>query len=296
MAQTPPDVICPECRAANPAGSIHCANCGLRLISHGQATNVWSRPAVATPETAKDAADFANAPALSSQATMPIPAGDWNAGASRSAAPSEDTPTTWTPPRPAPPIGPRVPAVQKPGGPPGFVLGCFGLLIVLAVAGLFAWSVGRPYVRNRVGERVSSGVATEVGAIPEVTVTSSGEITLTDADLNRSISDYSGSIDPISDPVATIDRTGMHIRFKVYSRSSEFTGLPIVQGGRIVIRDSSISGLAGQVVDADEIASIVEQQLADLMTRSNLTPSSIVLSDGSLSVITAPAAGSGNSI
>ena len=296
MTSNRTEAVCPECGTSNPAGSVHCAQCGRRLISHGQAGSVWRRPVAAKSDSSTDVIDLIPISATSSQATTPIPSGDWNSGATRPLAPGGNPEASWTsskPPSPTPP--PPLPIQPKPGGPPGCVLGCLGLLIVLVIAGVFAWSVGRPYLRDRVGDRISSGISTQVAAIPQVTVTSSGRLTVTDAEINREIQDYSGSIDPISDPVATIDRTGIHIKFDVYGASSEFSGLPIVQAGRIVIRDPKITGVAGQVVDADAIAAMVEEQLAGLMRRSGLTPSSIVLSQGSLTVVTTSAAG-GNAV
>jgi hypothetical protein len=284
------DVTCPECGATNPAGAVHCAECGERLASHGRAASVWSRPVAAKGDDATDVIDLVPRSSISSQATTPIPNGDWNNGGARPLAPGESPESTWT--SSPPPVRPPSPPVQpKPGGPPGCVLGCLGLLIVLAVAVVFVYSVGRPYLRDRVGDRISEGIATQVGAIPQVTVTSAGRITLTNADINNAIHDYTGSIDPISDPVATIDRTGIHIKFKVYGTSSEFSGLPVVAAGRIVLLKPKISGVAGRVVDTDAIVSMVEDQLAALMSRSGLTPTSIVLGDGSLSVVTTTNAG-----
>jgi hypothetical protein len=290
MTAGQPDVICPECGAVNPAGSVHCAECGRRLTSHGQAASVWSRPTAVKSDQATDVIDLVPLSSLSSQATTPIPNGDWNNGGARPLAPGEPPESTWTSP-PSPVRPPTPPAPPKPGGPPGCVLGCLGLLIVLVVAGVFAYSVGRPYLRDRVGDRISEGISTQVGAIPDVTVTSGGRLTLTNADLNNAIHDYTGSLDPISNPVATIDRAGIHIKFKIYGTSSEFSGLPVVSAGRIVILKPKISGVAGRVVDADSIVTIVEDQLAALMSRSGLTPSSIVLDNGSLSVVTTANAG-----
>lgn len=184
----------------------------------------------------------------------------------------------------------------KPNGPPGCVLGAFGLLIIAIVAALFAWSVARPYVRDRVGDRITSGVSTQVSGIPVVTVPAGGKITVTQADVNATIKDYAGSLDPISDPVAVIDRTGIHVKFKIYGTSSEFSALPVAAGGKIVLLKPKVSGTAGQFVDAGQLATIIEQQLASLMARSNLKPTSVVLSDGALTINTGPSGTAGNSI
>jgi hypothetical protein len=266
VSVNPPEIVCPDCGASNPGDAIHCAECGHRLQSHGQATSVWRRPVSDMPTEAIPAYG-------SSQATTPFsPSGP--------AAPLGPTPPppVWTPP-----VAPR-----KPSGPSGCVLGVLGLLIIAIVALFFAWSIGRSYVRSQVNDRITSGIVTQVGQIPAVTPPASGKIVITDDEVNEQIQAYAGSLDPIKDPVATIDQSGIHVRFKAYGTSSEFSGIPVAAGGKIVILKPKISGgVAGQFVDADAVASIVEEQLADLLRRSGVTPASITLADGSLTINTA---------
>jgi hypothetical protein len=273
VSAIPPEIVCPDCGASNPADAIHCAECGHRLQSHGQATSVWRRPVSDMPTEAIPAYG-------SSQATTPFsPSGP--------PEPFGPPPPTWAPP----PVVPR-----KPSGPSGCVLGFLGLLIIAIAAGFFVWSVGRSYVRSQVNDRITSGIVTQVGQIPAVTPPASGKITITDAEVNEEIQAYAGSLDPIKDPVATIDQSGIHVRFKVYGTSSEFSGIPVAAGGKIVIlRPKITGGVAGQFVDADAVASVVEEQLADLLRRSGVTPASITLADGSLTINTAVPTG-GNSI
>ena len=274
MSANQPEILCPECGTRNPADAIHCAECGYRLQNHGQATSVWRRP-------------------VSDMPTEAIPL----RGSSQATTPFESTgsppPIGPTPPRPAwtpPPVQP-----SPPSGPSGCVLGFLGLLIIAIVAGFFAWSVGRSYVRSRVNDRITSGIVTQVSRIPAVTPPASGKIVITDAEVNAQIKAYSGSLDPIKDPVATIDRSGIHVRFKVYGTTSTFSRLPVAAGGKIVILKPEITGgIAGQFVDANTVASIIEAQLADLLRRSGVTPASITLADGSLTVNTALPTARGN--
>jgi len=283
MTPNPADIICPECSAANPADAVHCAQCGRRLISHGQAANVWSRPIAAASEAQTNAIDPTPVSAKSSQATTPISGGDWNDGGAQPRASISQPEATWGRP-------PAAPVKRKPGGPPSWVLGCLGIFIVLIVAAIFGGMVGRAYIRGQADDRIKEGITTQVGAMPNLTV-NAGTLTLTDAEINRQIKSFTGSLDPISDPVASLDREGIHITFDVLGRSSKFSGQPIVRDGKIVILNPAISGPARFIVDADSISSIAEEQLAALMTRSNITPKSIVLSQGALTVITTDSTG-----
>jgi hypothetical protein len=269
-----PDILCPECGTRNPSDAVHCAECGHRLQSHGQSTSVWRRPVSSRGDAPTEAIPLLG----SSQATTPFDSSG-----------------------PSVPLGPRPvqsptppPATPPPSGPPGCLLGFLGLLIIAIVAGFFAWSVGRSYVRSQVNDRIESGIVTQVSRIPAVTPPASGRIVITQAEVNDQIKAYAGSLDPIKDPVATIDRTGIHVHFTVYGRSSEFSGLPVAAGGKIVILKPKISGLAGQFVDADAVSTIVEEQLADLLRRSGVTPASITLADGSLTVNTGAPRSAGN--
>lgn len=287
MTARQPDIVCPECGSSNPAGSIHCAECGFRLANHGQAPNLWRRASGGSPSR----------PMVSSQATTPfepIPS-DPTAPIASPSVPPPRPPMVWPLSTPGP--MPSQPPRTKPSGPSGCVLGGLAVLIIAIVAALFAWSIARPYVRGRVGDRITSGVSTQVSEIGVVTVTATGKITLTQDEVNTAIKGYSGSLDPISDPVATLNRTGVHVKFTLYGTTSEFSALPVAAGGKIVLLKPKISGVAGQFVDAGQLATVIEQQLAALMARSNLTPASVTLIDGALIINTntGPSA-AGNSI
>ena len=242
MKPNPAEVICPECGANNPADAVHCGQCGRRLTTHGQAANVWSRPIAAASDAQTDVIDLVPVATMSSQATTPIPSGDWNNGGTRPLAPGAPPESEWTPASASPP--PSAPIKPKPSGPPGCVLGCTGLFIVLIVAAIFGGMIGRSYLRNQADDRITAGITTQLGAIENVTV-NAGTLTLTDANINSQIKSFTGSLGPISDPVASINRDGIHITFDVLGRSSEFSGQPIVRDGRIVILNPKISARRG---------------------------------------------------
>jgi hypothetical protein len=59
-----------------------------------------------------------------------------------------------------------------------------------------------------------------------------------------------------------------------------------VENRQIVVVDPSLSGVAGQFLDEDDIVDVFEAQLASLMNLSNVEPTAVELSDGALTVTT----------
>jgi hypothetical protein len=81
----------------------------------------------------------------------------------------------------------------------------------------------------------------------------------------------------------------IEVQFSLYGLTSSYRGSLDVQNGRIVVVDPSLSSAAGRIVDADDISAIFEDEVAELLARSNIRPTDVSLRDGSVVITTVAA-------
>jgi len=202
-------------------------------------------------------------------------------------ATAENRPNETASARPAPnDTFVRAPMKQARRGPHGCLLGGLAVILILAVVSVFAWTVSKPLVSDRVRDELDRGIATQVAAIDGPRLQSAGQLTLTEDEINTEIQRYAGSYDPIENVRVRILPNEVRVTFDLYGSSSTLRGRLTVEEQRIVVVDPSLSGLAGQVLDADDIAEVFEVQLANLMEQSNVEPTVVDLGEGELTVMT----------
>jgi hypothetical protein len=178
------------------------------------------------------------------------------------------------------------PLAKKRRGPGGCLLGLLAMVIILAIGGVFVWGVARPLVQDRVREELDHGIATQVAAIDAPVLRSPGQITVTEEQINREIEAFEGAYDPVENVRVAITREEIRVDFDLYGTTSTYRGGATVERGRVVVVDPELSGAAEQLLDAKDVAEILETQLAILMDRSNVEPTAVRLRDGALTVTT----------
>jgi hypothetical protein len=181
---------------------------------------------------------------------------------------------------------PPPPPARRSSGPGGCCLGLIALVIVITVAGGFAYTVAKPRLTDRVQRELSRGLATQVAAIDSPALLTPGEITLTEEQINREADANAASFAPVKNPHVTIQPDGLSISFELFGMTSTYRGGVEVSNGRIVVVDPELSGPATQVLNANDVADILEAQFASLMERSNVEPTSVRLRVGELTVTT----------
>lgn len=174
-------------------------------------------------------------------------------------------------------------------GPGGCFLGFIAFLIIAALAAFFTWTVLKPGISDRVQKELDRGISTQVAAIDIPELQNSGQIVLTEEEINRDIASYSAAYDPIKNVQVTMQPGELKVSFELYGVSSNYRGDLDIENGRIVVVDPKVSGPAGQLLDSRDVAELLEAQLAVLMDRANVEPTSVRLENGQLTVTTAPA-------
>jgi hypothetical protein len=185
-----------------------------------------------------------------------------------------------------PPAAAPAPVATKSRGPGGCLLGFLAFLIIGAVSAVFIWAIAKPIVSDRVQKELDRGIATQVAAIDTPKLQAAGTMTLTEADINREIQGLEGSYDPVKNLDVQIDPDEISVSFDLYGVTSTYRGGAKVEDGQIVVVDPELSGPAGQFLNAEDVAEILETQLASLMERSDLQPTAVRLGDGEMTVTT----------
>ncbi len=290
---------CLTCGTQNPLSANLCVRCGQPLPKPGDLGRLWGVDPDAGPG-GNGVIDLAPAGDPSSQVTAPLgptrtydplipepetPVDPWSARGSRLGTGSPGATVSYPAVTPGA-LGASAPVAAKRRGPGGCLLGLLALLIIAAIGGAFAWTVARPLVSDRVREELDRGIATQVAAIDAPVLRSPGQMTLTEDQINREIEAVAGSYDPVENVRVRILQEEIRVSFDLYGTTSTYRGGVAVKQGRIVVVDPELSGAAGQLLDADDVAEILETQLAALMERSNVTPTAVRLRDGQLTVTT----------
>lgn len=187
--------------------------------------------------------------------------------------------------------GALAPPARRRRGPAGCVLGAMAFLLICGVAGTLVWLIARPYLRDAARDELREGVAAEVGAIDaaDLPVLPSGDLVVTEEEMNEHLRANAGAYDPLEDPIVTVDPDRMRVRFSLYGTTSTYSGRPDVRNGALVVEDGDLDGAAGRVLDADDVSAVIEEQLAALLARSGLRPTGVRLRDGALTITTVPA-------
>jgi hypothetical protein len=159
-----------------------------------------------------------------------------------------------------------------------------------ALAGLI---VGRPYLRNQTRDELRDAAEVQVREIDTLPLLPSGELVVTEDEINRAIREDESRYAPAKDPRIDFFPGGFEITFKldVFGLSgleSSYTGNIEAQNGRLVVTDGDVDGPAAQAISADDLAEIAEEQLAVLLDRSEVRATDVEIEDGQMTVTTEP--------
>ncbi len=191
---------------------------------------------------------------------------------------------------PPPGAPPTPPAGRR--GPSGCLLGALGVVIVGLVAAALIVMV---IVNGATGDGLRDGLrevaATEASRVGPVEIPADGRLSVTEAEINRSIRQYTDDFGAIDDPTVNIAPDGLELNFSTVGIASTWRAGMAVEDGRLVLTDPSADGLASRVLGADDVVAVVEPALNDILRQSGVIATSVELGDGELTVVTAPTAG-----
>ena len=173
-------------------------------------------------------------------------------------------------------------------GPSGCLLGALGVvLIALVGAVLVAVVAYNAATGGQLRDGLRDVAATEVTQLGPVDVPEDGRLTVSEADVNRSIRRYTDDYGAISDPTFAIAPNGVVLDFSVLGIDSSYRSGLVAEGGQLRLTDPRASGAASRVLGAGDVAGIVEPALNDILRQSGVAATGVELGDGELTVLTA---------
>lgn len=298
-----PPRFCANCGAQNLTSVPNCAVCGQPLIQRQDLAQLWGATARTGPldhdgiiESEFDVSSQATTPFTQTRPFDPLDdlrradaikksakvADPWSSSESKIGhfQGASTAPTTVLP------LPPEPVARSARKGPPGFVMGCVALLLIGALAVAVVWGLVRSTVADRVQNEISAGITTELRRIDTAQIPASGQIVLTEAEINADLDDASNLYSPVEDVQVNITKAGIEVDFSLYGVSSTYRSGLAVTGGNIVAVEPKLTGPAGQIIDIEEITSIFEIETHELLRRSGVAPVNVSLRDGSLLINT----------
>jgi hypothetical protein len=288
--QVPP-AFCPNCGVANVGGFLRCHICGQQFLQDDAVASLWDNSAAASggigydpvldlPDDYDRFADEVPSlpPAVDPYATVPYsPINDkWSSSAGTLGA-DPGTAGAFVPPIAS--------DKRRGGGPPAFLLGLIGFLLIAAVGAAAAILVFGPLLGNDVESGAHDVVANALAGAPPA----QGTIILTESQLRNLFRANSDEFGAISDPAFRLGPNGFTIIFNAPGYSGRITGDLGVSRGRIVVLNPEISGLAGRVIDVDAIAQDLETQVNNWLSAQGLKVQSIENDGNALTITTVPA-------
>jgi hypothetical protein len=277
--------FCPNCGAQNPISAQYCGACGETMPRREDLASLWG-------VSPSGAAGGVNAPVATSVKAKTT-ALDRSLQDTQVIAPSGAVEQTWT----VKPTAPK-PATesweikaperveQGPTEASGGLLGVLAILLILGVVAALGWFAGLPIVRDQLYTQVTEAVSRQVASLDTLSAKSTGEIVVTEKDINDSLRAHEKAYEPLKNATVQIDDGQIAITVDVYGTSSTYTADAKIEKGKLVLVDPTVDGPAGQVLSADELAEIIEGQFNSLMRRFDRTPTAIRLRDGSISIAT----------
>jgi hypothetical protein len=267
--------FCPNCGAQNPISAAFCGSCGETLPRREDLASLWGQTPEPAPAGAKSDPSLDDTQVFATTSAASIPSWSVKPTVARPAVESWEIK--------APP-----PAAATPWRPGGFLLGFVALLLMCAVLGVFGWFAGRPILKDQLHSQVADAVSLQVALVGALPVQPTGEIVVTQKQINKSLRDHAKSYEPLKNATVTISKGQITVSVDAYGTTSTYSGGAKIDKGKLVIVNPEVSGPAGQILSADDVATIVEDQFNSLMTRFNRIPTAISLRNGSISVATKP--------
>ena len=282
---------CPTCGALNINRGLRCTTCGQVFDSDTPVETYWDKPQEAD-RTVDDQPYSAGYQEMTSplspendlpdtEVTVPYtPVADrWSSSSGRLGA-DPTSPDAFAPP--------GVDLAPARGGPPGWLLGLFGILLIGAVAVAVLTLVVRPLLADRVESATSDAIVealAQATLAPDVTA---GTVVVTEQEINRTLRANQDDYRPVEDARIQIRRGGIEVTFRVYGVSGSLTGTVAVRSGKVVIADPQMNRVADQLIDVDAIARRAEEAINDLLKRNNLRPTAVTLTNNTLTITTEP--------
>lgn len=161
-----------------------------------------------------------------------------------------------------------------------------GLCVISCIAVFFIFVPAlRDDIRDEVANEVGTEVARQIPATPGQQL-QPGNYTITQEALQASMRENVEG-DDVDDVVIRINLSGIEAGFSSRGREATYTGMPVAEDGRFVMRDTETnSGFLGYLLPAGDFGSAVEDAFNRYLDENDLRLDDIRLDAGEMTLIT----------
>ena len=145
------------------------------------------------------------------------------------------------------------------GGPLGCTALLGGLLAILLLVMVVAWFLVRPGMADSARDGVQEGVSRELNLHNIAAETTT--LTINEVTINEYLDASDAWYDPISNVQIDFHDNEVVASFTLYGLSGTFSSGVTVLDGMIRLVNPSVGGAAGRLVDAGDIAQVIESEL-----------------------------------
>ncbi len=182
----------------------------------------------------------------------------------------------------------RVQTSSKPAKSHRGWTGCLLLLLVAAIitiglllgAMLINEQVVKPTIADQVEGDLTEGVRVAVdNALAEIDETSpTGEITITESDINQGVVDY-GNLGPVNDVTVDVKQDQIQVGMSAYGLSGTYTTSLQVQDGKVVLTGGNLSGPLGMFIPTGELEKMTNETIGRSLNDHGYRVTAIALSE-----------------
>lgn len=145
------------------------------------------------------------------------------------------------------------------GGPLGCTALLAGLVAILLLIMVVAWFLIRPGMADSARDGVAEGLSRELNLHSIATDTTT--LTINEVTINEYVDASDAWYDPISDLQIDFQDNEVVASFTLYGLSGTFSSGVTVLDGVIRLVNPSAGGAGGRIIDAGEIAGVIETEL-----------------------------------
>lgn len=168
------------------------------------------------------------------------------------------------------------------GGPLGCTALLAVLLAVLLVIMIVAWFLVRPGIVNSATDGVQEGLAHELTMHSIAPETNS--VTIDEVTLNEYLDASEAWFDPVSNIRIDLQDNEVVASFTLYGLNGTFTAGATVQDGLIRLLNPEAGGAGGRLIDADDIAGVIETELRLFIQEQGRPVTNVSIDDGELTI------------
>ncbi len=145
------------------------------------------------------------------------------------------------------------------GGPLGCTALLAGLAAILLIVMVVAWFLIRPGMADSARDGVAEGLSRELNLHSITPDTST--LTINEVTINEYVDASDAWYDPVSDLQIELHDNEVVASFTLYGLSGTFSSGVTVQDGMIRLVNPTAGGAAGRIIDAGDIADVIEEEL-----------------------------------